>query len=287
MLRKLLAGKTQRAQRRLDELFEYLGDDIKISWYPSAGNDFRDILEFHPIRRRQYGIEDEPNLLIHTDYAARWMGFRYDEPDFHYYTNHRPNLCKTVYADTRTKVIIEDKCELRLKKPVNYFVKPEYAAFADDAPSSPKIYLLDVRLISTILGEIRKPVIYFLFENINFLDEIIFKYNIKIPFIVKVREGCGLGGNLESIMVSYAFLSKLETKYLITDTHSYPDFKIIAQLKKKHQLQPLDYEILHLNYIRSWSELWVNIFSVIYKDTPLTKKRFKVILEEIRSIREE
>ena len=43
------------------------------------------------------------------------------------------------------------------------------------------------------------------------------KNKIKISHFVKVREGCGFGGNKKSISIAYAFLSNFKTKYLLVE----------------------------------------------------------------------
>jgi len=46
---KLLKGKNERSQERLSKLFDSLRDNPKILWYPSAGGDYRDILELSKV----------------------------------------------------------------------------------------------------------------------------------------------------------------------------------------------------------------------------------------------
>ncbi|HGE72396.1 TPA: hypothetical protein ENX78_16265, partial [Candidatus Poribacteria bacterium] len=77
---ELLKGRNGISQERLDELFDSLRDNPKILWYPSAGNDYRDILELSEVEIDEenitgginivtdYGIP-APNLFIHTDYS--------------------------------------------------------------------------------------------------------------------------------------------------------------------------------------------------------------------------
>jgi len=40
-----LKGNSKESQARLDEIFRLAGDNPRTLWYPSAGNDYRDILK--------------------------------------------------------------------------------------------------------------------------------------------------------------------------------------------------------------------------------------------------
>lgn len=264
MILKLLRGVNKDSQARLDTLINDLGNNPNILWYPSSGNDFRDILEFTNERARLHKMQELPNLHIHTDYYTA-----------------RLNLNEIVYTDTRTIVQIENKFELQLKNNIQYHINPEYVDFPNDAPDKPTIYLLDITVNSNTLGEIKKPVLYFLFENINFLDEIILKNKISISHLVKVREGCGFGGNRKSISLVYAFISNLKTKYLLVDSEEHTDFKVIHQLQHKHNISPLLYDLIKTNSIDSWSGFYVNVFSVLHREEQLDDDKLSKILNII------
>lgn len=268
MINKILSGKNKQAQIRLEALSNSLGDNPNILWYPSAGRDFRDILQLSPTRAQLHKVSELPDLFIHTDYKPCWG-------------HNWLKLGEVVYNDDKTSVRIENIFELQLIKKIQYSINPAFVSFPDDAPVEPTIYLLDILVTSNILGEIRQTVIYFLFENINFLDEVILKNNIPISFLVKVREGCGFGGNRKSISVVYAFLSVLKTKYILIDTEEHTDFEIINQLKKKHNLSPLEYELKKTGLINSWSGFKVNIFSTLFGQQKLDEKGLKQILKKI------
>ena len=45
--------------------------DERVLWYPSAGEDYRDIMEMHEKRRVPHGIELVPNVYCHTDYRRQ------------------------------------------------------------------------------------------------------------------------------------------------------------------------------------------------------------------------
>ena len=268
MISKILRGKNTESQTRFDALNIKLGDNPFILWYPSAGNDYRDIMELSNERAQLHKIKELPDLFIHTDYNANYV-----------------NLDETIYNDGRTIVQIENKFELQLTHNIDYHVNPMYARSASQAPLEPKIYLLDISVSSKTLGVIYKTVLYFLFENINFLDQIILKNKIKISHFVKVREGCGFGGNKKSISIAYAFLSNFKTKYLIIDNEADADLEIVNQLKSKHRLFSSAYDLRKKESINDWSGLNVNIFSIRYKNQKLDENGFKNNLIAIRSER--
>ena len=293
-LRQLLKGKNKAAQARLEAVFNSIGNNPKISWYPSAGNDYRDILELTDVEvdetirgriniAKDYGITDKPVLFIHTDYSKKMVEIKKGK----------------IFDDNRTKVIVEEIYKLSINdSDVNYFVNPEFVSFPQDAPKKPEIYLLDLEITSNKLGTIKKPLIYFLFENINFLQEVLLKHRINISHIVKVREGCGFGGNKKSITLAFAFFSVLNTKYLITDyeVHFYPweDAELIEEIAENSCLNLKtdlkDYELEELRPIRQitnpiiWSDRHVKIYKVTNKEKPLTLSRIKEILKPIEQL---
>jgi len=242
----------------------------KIAWYPSAGNDYRDLMELCTSRAQEHGISEMPDLIIHTDYFRNWL-----------------NLEGTIYEDKKTKVIVEDRYELELTTETAFFVNPAYVDFPDEAEKEPLIYLLNISITSNILGIIKKPVIYFLFENINFLDEVILKNKIPVTYLVKVREGCGFGGNRKSISLVYAFLSALKTKYALIDTEEHTDLHIIDRLKSKHRLTLNKYNLTKLSPAFTWSGFDVNVFRItapvdLLPDITLDDHELQTILNTIK-----
>lgn len=271
-IKNLLKGKDQEAQNQLDLLMNSIGKNPKILWYPSAGNDYRDIIELCTNRSRDHGIKEKPDLFIHTDYSTN--------PDL-------VKLYGIAYQDNKTTVSIESSFQLALINPINYYVDPGFVIFSDQALKIPTIYLLNISINSNSLGSIKKQVIYFLFENINFLDEVILKNRIPISHIVKVREGCGFGGNRKSISIAYAFLSVLKTKYLLIDNEEHTDFHIIDKLKWNHGLLLKKYSLTKLCSIDPWSGFYVNVFQTAFPDkndyySEMTKDDLDSILQTIK-----
>jgi len=280
---KLLKGKNERSQERLSKLFDSLRDNPKILWYPSAGGDYRDILELSKveideknIRGRinivaDYGIP-APDLFIHTDYDKK--------------TTYYEWLKKGVlFYDGKTKVIAKGIYPLSIDPSVKYEINRNFVDFPELAPQNPEIYLLDLEIISNKLGKIEKPVIYFLFENINFFREVLLKHRINVTYIVKVREGCGYGGNRKSVSNIYPYFSVLKTEYLIADDKIlFDESDLDMALRKKLR----NYELIELkpnrpiNPMIRWSDFQVHVYKVEIKEGLLTKERIEEIFYPMR-----
>lgn len=74
-----------------------------------------------------------------------------------------------------------------------------------------------LKIRSDLLGDIEAHVFYFLFENHNFLDQLILKHQLSVTHLVKVRQGCGFGGCRKCISMLYALLANIGIKYLLID----------------------------------------------------------------------
>lgn len=245
---KLLRGKNDAAELKLKELEE---QTQSIAWYPSAGLDFRDILE---LSNSNY-TEEKPDLFIHTDYNPDW--------------NIENSIFETFLVgairnnyDENYQANIENVYELELTEDINYFVDGRYVDFSNYAPETPKVFLLNVT-VSHLETIVSKPVLYFVFENINFLEEVLLKHKISITYFIKVREGFGFGGNRKSISIVYAFLAKLEVKYLFVDDEEHTDFSLVNRIRKRNKIDNISSEIQYVNCIDRWSGLKVNVFKAI------------------------
>lgn len=238
-----------------------------IAWYPSAGLDFRDLLELsNPI------YNEIPDLFIHTDYKPDWSIHDYAFESFNTGKVHND-------FNDNYNAVIENVFELELIKSINYSINENYVDFPNDAPNTPKVFLLNVN-VSHAGITISKPVLYFIFENINFLEEILLKNRIKISHFVKVREGCGLGGNRKSISIVYAFITKLGIKYLFVDNEEHTDFELVNRIKRKHRVENCSCELNHIKSIDSWSGFNVNVFYVNVLNV-VSDNNFNSILNQI------
>lgn len=262
MIKSLLKVVYKQDENILDELQSRIGRTPNIAWYPSAGLDFRDLIE---VNRTKI----EPDIFFHTDYSSNWVELK----------------CGLVFNDERTKVFIHNITELKFKKKVNYIINPNYVDFPEDANPLPRIYLLDL-IVESGFGKLIKPVLYFFMENINFLDEILLKNNIKLSHFIKVREGCGMGGNRKSISIVYAFLGELKVKHILVDSEEHTDKELINYISCKHDIIPIKYELKNPSQRRNiadWSGFSVKVLDVkLMTENSLTNDDLDEILNKIR-----
>lgn len=265
MIKKILKACNKKDEVILDSLQSLIGDYPNIAWYPSAGLDFRDLIE---VNRTE---EIKSDIFFHTDYNRNWVKLKLGE----------------VFNDEQTRVAINCITELKFINKINYEINQEFVDFPEDAYSEPKIFLLDVQINSDSFGEINKPVIYFFMENINFLDEILLKNKIKLSHFIKVREGCGFGGNRKSISIAYAFLGELNVKYILVDQEEHTDKELIKSISNKHNIIPTKYELKNISQrrnIANWSGYSVKVLKVeLMNENPLTDVDLDNILDKIRS----
>ena len=241
-----LKGRDEEAQNRLNDLFQAIGIKPNILWYPSAGNDYRDVIELSQERARQHKIAVLPDLMIHTDYRAN------------------RNFVGIQYEDSRTALEIVNSCELELIQDI-YYDRISDGGRSGLVATKPLIHLLDIQVTSETAGTFNKSILYFHFENINFLDQVILKNKLRISHIVKVREGAKWGDNVReeiiagriSISVVYAFVPLLNTEYILKDSEEvrmnmvvierliiihklWRDFRFSEQMKHHlHSFRPL------------------------------------------------
>lgn len=262
MIKSFLKGADKNSNKIFNELISKIGYSKNIAWYPSSGYDFRDLIE---VNRTSI----EPDIFFHTDYNNKWVDLN----------------CGEVFNDGSTRITINTINELKFRKKVGYFVNPKFVDFPDDAHLIPKIYLLNVK-IECGFGKIIKPVIYFFMENINFLEEVLLKNKINISHFIKIREGCGFGGNRKSISIVYAFLGLLNVKYLIIDNQESIDKQLIFEISKKQNLQLKKFKLKNISQRRNisdWSGFSAKVLEVIsINDDFLNENDLDEILKIVR-----
>jgi hypothetical protein len=246
MLSKILVGTDHASQRRLNTLFETIGHNPNIAWYPSAGFDFLDVYKLSEIS--DFNFDVIPDVFIHTDYYKPVFD-NIDKKILYNYNNIQIRKYRSF------TLAINSDCR------INYHVSPNYADFPDDIYPTPVIYLFDLFLM-TENGFVEKTVLYFFFENINFLQEVLIKFNINISHLIKIREGCGFGGNNKSISSAYYFLNNLKVNYLICDNEVHEDIDLINDIKYKYNIKPLDYQLSLIHTFGTWSDVIVNVYKL-------------------------
>lgn len=174
-----------------------LEENFSLSWYPSSGKCFRDLLAWRRIRPFDF---PEPELIIHTD-CCRNISFEKGE---------------IIHKDKKTIVTITRKSQHRMdQNNVFYSFQSPYAH--DERRRKPELSLLEVQVESKQIGTFTKPVLFFHFENYNWFQQFVLQGNLKLSNMFKLREGCGFGGNSKSISSMYGLLGHMGCKYLLAD----------------------------------------------------------------------
>ena len=258
MIKDILRGKSMEAQDALDAL-----DDTQILWYPSAGNDYRDVIEYYR-ERVSYDKAQKPTLFIHSDYHCNGVKLNVGEViEESIYGKYAPTY----------NIVIENIFELELIPDYHFNINREYIVF-NSGRQRGKIYLLDIRIIILETGcEIKSQIIYFLFENLNFLEEVLLKNKIKVSHIVKVRDGSGYGGGRINHAILRAFFDSLDTMYFITDNQNYAgelEQNILKKLISKYKIEIKDFKHEIISQVPKWSDLSVDVCKINLLEENLT-----------------
>jgi len=181
------------------KLSELLNTEIErsIAWYPSSGLDFRDLLvlgqekfifDKNVFANELFEFDILPDLFVHTDIA-------YSEENW-----PLPNS-GIIFTDAETE----------------YSILKSNDVLSDNGKVIGK--LLNIKLNSIFLTKIIEKKVLFLFtDNIVFFRNFVLLKNIKIDFLINVRDGASENGGASfSLKILEFFLGQMNTKYLISD----------------------------------------------------------------------
>lgn len=177
-----------------------------LAWYPSAGKDFRTLLEFSPERARQHGFTSLPSLFIFTDGSIDPRRFTQGE---------------VLHQDAHTQVV----CLSSEPVEANLFpslysadINPSFLRRGDHGAA-----LLRVQLLSDSLGEIQGSVLYLPMTNLQFLLGWVGEAGIRICSLVRVRLGLGCGGCNQCLSPVYPWLRWMGFTQLLLDGEAHAD----------------------------------------------------------------
>lgn len=179
----------------------------RIAWYPSAGEDWRDLMYLHPnycMVAPALGPEpDAPSLFLHSDY------FPWGYPRF--LDSHR------AYHDRNTSVRIRTLEELpRLELPLDKRV----VHFAEGGEVTGCVFFMELEVDSRKLGQQTVPLVYAFVENAALCATQMLPHQATISHVVHVRAGGGLcGGGFTNGTWMLRVLKRLGCEVFITDGH--------------------------------------------------------------------
>lgn len=207
MSRALLDTLTNGHNGLFRQWLDNFEGDPRIAWYPSACEDFCDLLylseHFNQLMPPTIADPKPPDLFLHTDY------YPWGRSDF--------LDSMVLHDDTRTKITIESieklpRCDLPLHKGIVDFPRGSKA-------TGNAIFMM-LNVSSHVLGEYRVPVLYVFAENAAFYAEVIEPNQGCITHLVKVRYGGGCGGGGQSSGVwLHNVLRQLGCEVFIHDRH--------------------------------------------------------------------
>ncbi len=178
----------------------------RIAWYPSSGEDFRDLMYLHSEFTKQNPASKPdppaPDIFLHTDYFPWRSSTFLDTPE--------------IYRDDRTTITVKaieelDRCDLPLDdKLVN---TPEGSV------ATGRVIFLEVNVSSTVLGNYTCPVVYVFADNASFCAKTLLPLHALCSHVIHIRFGGGLGGGGKSTGVWLLnVLQKLHCDVFITDS---------------------------------------------------------------------
>jgi hypothetical protein len=202
----LLAGSRSRLLR---EWIDATPCEPRIAWYPSCGNDFRDIVYLSSaFARSNPPSEPEPSppdLFIHTDYHSSVTG----RVDF------RPGADLYVGRGSRLTIIEHEELD-RLRLPP---VSRRSATFPDDARDLGSAHFMKVSFVTPDFGTITAPLLFISAENAAFCETLLLRHRPLISHVVQVRYGHGFGFAYCGPAWLLNVLSRLRTEVLVSDGH--------------------------------------------------------------------
>ena len=183
---------TPREHSQLDSRAAGEMREKRTLWYPSAGQDFRDLV----FCSGEYpGIGAAPELFVHTDCLP---GFDLDAPG-------------TVHADRHTEVT------LHMEREFDRFAAPRRKFAHWDCEDAGRIILYRAEVVSDRFGRIVRPVIYAVCENEWFAAEFLAPNRIAVDTVCHVRYGNGFGGAVASGAWLLRTLKVLHARHYLSD----------------------------------------------------------------------
>jgi hypothetical protein len=222
-----------------------LNTEPRIAWYPSAGEDFRDLLFLNGAYSVTNPVVNEPSppdFFLHTDY------FPWDSSQF----------CDSsiIHKDGRTTVSVQEieelpRCDLPLDSGIVNF--PEGGA------ATGRVIFMSLEVHSDTLGVYHRPVLYAFSENSAFCAQMALAHKACFSHVVHVRcgGGCGGGGHASGAWV-IGVLKRLRCEVFVTDGNEQMqqgDCQVLQRFPELRPEQPLP-EFVPIRTIpsRSWSD---------------------------------
>lgn len=184
-----------------------LDHEPRIAWYPSAGEDLRDLMYLHPgFGELSLAAQPEPpapSLFLHSDYFP-WTSSRFLDS-------------RWAYWDDRTCISVQAIEELpRLDLPLD----PGIVHFPAGSAATGRVLFMQLEVGSDRLGSFSVPLIYAFVENAALCATRMLPHQARVSHVVHVRSGGGLGGGgyTNGVWLLQS-LQRLQCEMFISDGH--------------------------------------------------------------------
>lgn len=208
MSRELLLHLNGNKNGSFRKWLDAFDGEPRIAWYPSAGQDFRDLLYLNRAFSSRFpatGVEPPPpDIFLHTDYFP-WSDSTFLDS-------------REIHVDDRTRLFLRSMEELpRCDLPLD----PKIVDFPEGSHATGRVLFMDIQVHSSVLGSFSVPVLYAFAENGVFCAKKILAKHGRISHVVHVRFGGSLGGGKASGVWLLNVLRQLHCECLVTDNHYY------------------------------------------------------------------
>ena len=200
---KLLYKLNGDKKGELLNLLNTFDKEPQIAWYPSSGEDFRDLLYLSEAYYKKEAIKFKaPEIFIHTDYFPWKDSKLFDDTEIRY-------LGTTIKVKHKEWLPSQ---HLTLDKDI--------VDFPDGSIATHKVVFTILSIDSNELGKWDIPLLYVFSENAAFANELALPAGAKFSHIINVRYGGGgFGGGRSSGIWIKNILKRIRCKLLITDNH--------------------------------------------------------------------
>ncbi len=206
MSRRLLQALNGNNTGKLAEYLKTLDRDPRIAWYPSSGEDFRDLLFLHKSYNDENisgKVPEPPEFFIHTDYFPWSTSTFLDTPIIH--------------DDHRTKITVTALEEL---PGLNLPLDKEIVAF-DGSHATGKVLYLELQVESNRFGSFTARLIYAFVENEAFCARVALPNAGRLSHVVRVVYGSGFGGGYATGIWLQNILPRVGCEVFVTDDRHY------------------------------------------------------------------
>lgn len=204
MAKSLLYNLNGERQGAFRAFLDGFAGEPRLLWYPSAGEDFRDLLYFSRAYRLANPIPvsepEPPDLFLHTDYFPCSGSTFLDSP--------------LLYQDNRTCIRARTVEELpRLDLPLD----GKLAIFRDGNHLTGRVFFLEITVESRLLGSFSCPLLYAFVENAAFFGEKILPFRGRFSHLVHINFGSSFGGGSCSGSWLWSALATLSCEVFVTE----------------------------------------------------------------------